>query len=713
MREIGILFAVLAALLPRLAAAAPVASPEVTMTATLEQPECPEGQAAELEVALHNGGAKGRFIGFSAYELSEFHFVVMDAAGHRVPPTIAGERIATRPMGALSNMAVVIDPGKTIRYRFNLTRMFDLSRAGTYVVGLERNIFPARMPAPANEAEHLTAGPITLRMVENDEAMSGPTAFTPPRARSSFLYLGSQGTPGTILRFRVEEDGKLSDHPDFTPTAYSSPTSFTMPTQKEIGSLAATPDGRFLYQCNGGDNTISQFRIGKDGALSPLLPAKVLTQRYSAFLVMDPHGHFLWALSTFGDTHYSIGSDGALTLKEPVPLSAWDHEHTVTPATVGTINAAGNLLIMCVGDLQSYRVAPDGHLTELEVVERPQGLTGPGYRALAFTPSGRFAFALLSRSEEPKDDCVVPIRVGQDGTLTVLPGIQSPIEMQAALPKPFGSPNSTLAVDPSGRFLLVVNDRYICRYRIGRDGTLIPLGLTFPPDDSSPGRLISVACGPENHMVYVIAYGPYGHALSTYRLDDQGEMTREPPDSDWGIPLFAGDLVSSVPIAPPGPGPVTNGIAFAAHFPRDEFLVTQPAILTVVLKNVTSQPIRLPGAMPSFHLAIMGPPRARVNVLRDGGEPATTAIPLLAAGHELLDSAVQPTTTILLQPGEQRQYCFVLSRLADLSLAGHYTVQVHCHLPNGTIADSSVVRFWLKNPSDNSFSKRGDDGSVP
>src|SRR5690606_17515647 len=44
-------------------------------------------------------------------------------------------------------------------------------------------------------------------------------------------------------------------------------------TEVEPNSVAVHPGGRFVYVTNAGSNTISQFAIGADGALSPLSPA--------------------------------------------------------------------------------------------------------------------------------------------------------------------------------------------------------------------------------------------------------------------------------------------------------------------------------------------------------------------------------------------------------------------------------------------------------
>ena len=110
----------------------------------------------------------------------------------------------------------------------------------------------------------------------------------------------------------------------------------------------------------------------------------------------------------------------------------------------------------------------------------------------------------------------------------------------------------------------------------------------------------------------------------------------------------------------------------------------EPVVLTVVLHNVTGHAIRLGTAgadLSSFRLSLTGPQRQSPGVLRGGGELAKGAVPLLAAGHDLLNVPGASQVPVLLPPRGRRQYRFVISRLADLTVAGNYTIQVGRLLP--------------------------------
>ena len=139
----------------------------------------------------------------------------------------------------------------------------------------------------------------------------------------------------------------------------------------------------------------------------------------------------------------------------------------------------------------------------------------------------------------------------------------------------------------------------------------------------------------------------------------------------------------------------------SARLSGDALPAAAPVALTVVLKNVTGHAIRLGTAgadMSSFRLSLTGPQRQSPGVLRGGGEPAAGAALLLAAGHDLLDTPGTDGTALWLPPGGERQYRFVLSRLADLTVAGNYAIQVSRLLPRGAAAASPVLHVLLEGP---------------
>ena len=98
-----------------------------------------------------------------------------------------------------------------------------------------------------------------------------------------------------ISRYRLGADGSLSFA--FDPKTSDAGHAASSPTLGAgSDALVTSPDGRFLYAGCAGDNTVSQFRIGDDGVLSPLSPPKVPAGKFLRHLLIDPKGRFLYAV---------------------------------------------------------------------------------------------------------------------------------------------------------------------------------------------------------------------------------------------------------------------------------------------------------------------------------------------------------------------------------------------------------------------------------
>jgi 6-phosphogluconolactonase (cycloisomerase 2 family) len=89
--------------------------------------------------------------------------------------------------------------------------------------------------------------------------------------------------------------------------------------------LAIDPQGQFLYSISSSSHTISAFKINTDGKLGVAMgpyDASSGTIRYPQEIVVDPTGHFVYALILDGNSPYTGAvciyridqSTGALTL---------------------------------------------------------------------------------------------------------------------------------------------------------------------------------------------------------------------------------------------------------------------------------------------------------------------------------------------------------------------------------------------------------------
>lgn len=665
---------------PVILANADDASTSFTYTADIDR-SVSEGQPAILRVALRNNTTKALFIGGSAFEEAANILSVTDARGKSVPRTAYGQRVLTPPTFC-ANSTVILPPGETRHYNLNVARLFDLSMPGHYTVKVERALCVTSTPwsSVKQPIYHYMTPLMQFEMLRGD-VESGPEAAKAFPKRVRFLYTANQydvrdNAHGCITRTRIGEDGRLSQ------VLLSAAICGGM-----TSGLTISPDSRYLYAANSNDGTVSQYRIGLDGDLIPLSPSTVPSTKYPEFLLMDPKGRFLYVMSGWGSSLYNIGPDGRLTQTLITPSEEWqkDREHLVAPAENGTINAAGNQLY--AGQDGVYRLASDGRVTGLlETPLRSDDLPYGCGRASALTPDGRFAFILTTKpynsanSNTQPDDLIVPMRIGADGRPAALPGAQTPKGLDGK-----ASGSNALAVDPTGRFLLVLNNQYnfIVRYQIEDNGYLTSLGVT--PEDGQPN---AIQFDGRNHLVYVLNRSD--NSISTYRLTNTGDLIpvgRDTPAGSWGgVSMAIGEATERVMW-----GEAVDGLAMTVRMENNVLSNDAPVAVTVLMKNTTQHPIALgtTGAdMSSFRLTITCLDRNATG----------KSVALLAAGREVLSKPRKSAEQLSLPAGGERQYRLVLSQLADLSAGSLYAVQVKRVLPGGAAAASQTVQFSLQAP---------------
>ena len=88
--------------------------------------------------------------------------------------------------------------------------------------------------------------------------------------------------------------------------------------------MAVDPTGKFAYVANFGDNTVSAYSIGADGALTPVPGSPFGAGNYPNSVAVDPTGKFAYVANYDDNTvsAYSIGANGALTLVSGSPFAA-------------------------------------------------------------------------------------------------------------------------------------------------------------------------------------------------------------------------------------------------------------------------------------------------------------------------------------------------------------------------------------------------------
>src|SRR5262245_63563364 len=135
-----------------------------------------------------------------------------------------------------------------------------------------------------------------------------------------YLYLQTNEIRNAIVHYRWSASGALTEV-ERVPTGGSGSGTFKPISGQEnapnafegAGSVILTPDRRFLFTTNGGDNSVSSFGLDEEGQLTPLdlkptgnpIEGKSGTAKSLAYA---PSKSMLYVLHSFGPVHLSLMS---------------------------------------------------------------------------------------------------------------------------------------------------------------------------------------------------------------------------------------------------------------------------------------------------------------------------------------------------------------------------------------------------------------------
>src|SRR5215510_13367075 len=157
-------------------------------------------------------------------------------------------------------------------------------------------------------------------------SMMKPTSMSKPQG--GHLYIQSNEVQNCIIHYSRSANGAITEvervltggagSGTFKPISgqESAPNSF-----EGAGSVILSPDSRFLFTTNGGDNSVSSFRVGKDGRLT-LVDCKQTGNPVEGrsgtakSLAYAPLRGTLYVLHSFGPDHVrlmSVDGEGNLT----------------------------------------------------------------------------------------------------------------------------------------------------------------------------------------------------------------------------------------------------------------------------------------------------------------------------------------------------------------------------------------------------------------
>jgi 6-phosphogluconolactonase (cycloisomerase 2 family) len=358
---------------------------------------------------------------------------------------------------------------------------------------------------------------VTEGEIKMPQGMASMSREMGTNGQGGHLYMQTNEVKNVIIHYQRSANGALTEvervatggagSGTFKPISgqESAPNSF-----EGAGSVVLTPDRRFLFTTNGGDNTVSSFTVAEDGRLKLVdctptgnpVEGKSGTAKSLAFA---PTKNMLYVLHSFGPDHLrlmSVDSGGKLTAR-PDRYTMNTQDKTDRVPTMAVLSPDGKfLLVGTTFDLPIAHVGlyPDG--SPILWVGQPDGT----YKVIA------------SNAPDPDGLIVFPIR--KDGTL-------GPGKFQDAKA---GSP-FYLA------FLKGRPDTFIIGYAVGDgcaiatiDGDgMIKVGPLVKIDTSPglPSELCWLAVSPNEEFVFATNFG-YSY-ISSYRLNGKGlEIAKDP-----------------------------------------------------------------------------------------------------------------------------------------------------------------------------------------
>ncbi|MER7892611.1 beta-propeller fold lactonase family protein [Micromonospora sp. NPDC094482] len=188
------------------------------------------------------------------------------------------------------------------------------------------------------------------------------------------LYLQTNETRNAIIHYRRSADGMITEV-ERVPTGGAGSGTFKPISGQEsapnafegAGSVILTPNRRFLFATNGGDNTVSSFSVGGDGRLTlvdVISTGNPVTGRSGTAksLAYAPSIGTLFVLHSFGPDHVrlvSIDSAGKLSLRlDRYTANTPDKPNRV--ATMATLSPDQRFLFVGTTFDQPPTANPDG-----------------------------------------------------------------------------------------------------------------------------------------------------------------------------------------------------------------------------------------------------------------------------------------------------------------------------------------------------------------
>ena len=391
--------------------------------------------------------------------------------------------------------------------------------------------------------------------------------------RGGHLYMQTNEVRNKVVHYSRAADGKLTEvarvltggagSGPFKPISgqESAPNAF-----EGAASVILSPDRRFLFATNGGDNSVSSFAVAQDGKLTlldckptgNLIEGKSGTAKSLAFSASKG---ILYVLHSFGPDHLRLmsvdGQGKLMARKERHTVNTPDKDDRIP--TMAVLSPDGKFLVVGTTfdrPIAHVGVYPDG--SPILWVPQPDKT----YRVIASNapdPDGLIVFPVredgtlgtgmfqdgkagspfyIAFLKSRPDTLIIGYAVGDgcsmatinaEGKLSVGPLVK--IDTGPGLP----SELCWLGVSPDDRFVFATNFgySYVSSYRINGKGLEIakdPACAKVPGDGSARGLNTTVTSGPADNWVSpdgAFLYQIYGNAakLIGYATQPDGALT--------------------------------------------------------------------------------------------------------------------------------------------------------------------------------------------
>ena len=334
------------------------------------------------------------------------------------------------------------------------------------------------------------------------------------RSSGGHLYMQTNEIRNAVVHYRRAANGELAEV-ERTATGGAGSGTFKPISGQEsapnafegAASLILTPDRRFLFTTNGGDNSVSCFRVGDDGSLTLVcveatgnpVEGRSGTAKSVAYCGSRKT---LYVLHSFGPDHVRLMSvDGAGKLKlRPERYTANTHDKPNRVATMVVVSPNEKFVFVGTTFDEPASTNPDG--SPVLWVRRPGG----SLRLIA--------------SNAPDPDGLVVFPLGEDGSL--------------------GTPRFHDSKGGSPFFIAFLHgrpDTFVLGEAVGDgcvlgtidEGGKVSIGSVVAIDTSAgkPSELCWLAVSPDDRTIYATNFG-YSN-VSSFRINGKGlELAKDP-----------------------------------------------------------------------------------------------------------------------------------------------------------------------------------------